>query len=424
MSSFVRFDEAFLGRIRAQVDLPALIGKDMELRRAGPASFKACCPFHAESTPSFFVKRDGFFRCYGCGKTGDAIEWLRAHHGLSFHEAATELARSTGIALPPAPELPEEARQQLRANAQLRAVLEEAARIFRHGFARRRAARTYLADVRGLDVASVTKFELGVVGVGVTLLLSRYSRERIVDAGLAITSDDGITDRFTQRIMLPIRNRQGALVSFAGRLYLPDDRREAKYLNGPETALFHKSDELYGMHQAHRAIRRTRAAVVVEGYFDVISLHQLGEDRAVAPMGTALASRQAERLLQSADQLFFAYDADGAGHRAAASAARMVLQHMRDGQSASFVALPDGQDPDSFARVAGRAGWNAALAAATPLSQFLASDIVHGLDMRLVEARVTAAQRANDVLQRIEHAPLFRRSLQQALEAIVGISLE
>lgn len=424
MSSFVRFDEALLGRIRDLVDLPTLIGKDLELRPAGPASFKACCPFHAESTPSFFVKRDGFFRCYGCGKTGDAIEWLREHHGMSFHEATTELARSAGIALPPPPELPEEARKQLRVNAQLRAVLEEAGRIFRHGFARRPAAAAYLSHERGLDAASLAAFELGVVGVGVTSLLARYPRERLVDAGLAIAGDEGLVDRFTQRIMLPIRNQQGALVSFAGRVYLPDDRREAKYLNGPETSLFRKSEELFGMCRAHRAIRRTRTAVVVEGYFDVISLHQVGEDRAVGPMGTALAPRQTERLLRAADHLFFAYDGDAAGRKAASAAARLVLQHMRDGQSASFVNLPDGQDPDSYARLAGRDGWDAALAAATPLSKLLTGEVVDGLDMSLAEARVTSAQRANDLLKRIEHAPLFRRSLQQVLEAIVGLSLE
>jgi len=424
MSGFIRFDEAILGAIRGAVDLPALIGQDLELRRAGPDSFKACCPFHAESTPSFFVKRNGFYRCYGCEKTGDAIEWLRQRHGLSFHEAACQLARTHRIALPPPPDLSEEAREQVRHNAQLRRVLEEASRIFRRGLARRPGAHRYLTTERGLDEAAISTFELGVVGSGVAPLLSRYPRGLLVEAGLALLDDGEVVDRFTHRIMVPIRNQSGALVSFAGRLYLPGDRRESKYLNGPETAIFRKGDELFGANLAQRAIRRERTAIVVEGYFDVIALHGIGEYRAVAPMGTALAANQVERLLLMADHVYFAFDGDAAGRRAAISAAHAALQHIRDGQSAHFVNLPGECDPDTLVRAGGAEAWTGALEAAAPLSAVAIGQVLGGLDVRVVEMRVTAAQRARELLQHIRHAPLYRRSFQQALEEAVGMPLE
>lgn len=425
MSGFIRFDDSFLRAVRDAVDLPALIGRDIDLRPAGSSGFKACCPFHGENTPSFFVKRTGFYRCFGCSKTGDAIEWMRERHGMSFQEAAIHLAHTQGITLPPAPDLPEEARKQLQQHARLRHVLEEAGRIFQRGLERSPAARRYLAAERELDAGSVAKFELGVVASGVTHLLSRHPRQRVLDAGLAFAGDAGeFGDRFTHRIMFPIRNQQGGLVSFAGRLYLPNDRREAKYLNGPETAIFRKSDELFGMHLAHRAIRIGRVAVLVEGYFDVVSLHRIGECRAVSPMGTALTPRQIERALQVADQLYFAYDGDAAGTRAAAAAARLVLEHMRDGQSAHFVTLPAGQDPDTFARTEGASGWQHALDKAKPLSELAVQHVRDGLDVHVVEMRVAAAQRARDLLQRVEKASMYRHSLRLALEAVVGIPLE
>lgn len=425
MPAFVRFDEAFLQRLRDTVDLPSLIGRELKLIPAGPQSFKASCPFHAESTPSFFVKRDGFYRCYGCSKTGDAIEWMKQRYGMTFHEAALSLARDSGIEAPPPQELPAEAQQALQGQARLRRVLEEAARIYRRGLARNTLASRYLLEQRGITSNTAADFELGAVGYGVVRLLSRHSRQHLLDSGLAIAAEDGaLNDRFSNRIMFPIRNQHGALVSFAGRTFLPDDRRDSKYLNGPETELFRKGDELFGLNLAHREVRRSRTAIVVEGYFDVVTLHGVGERRAVAPMGTAMTGRQLAALLRLADHVYFAFDGDEAGRKAARASARLALEMIRDGQTAYFITLPDGQDPDLFARTHGVDGWHSAMSEANPLSRFVINEVLEGLDLRIAEMRVTAVRRAVEFINCIAAAPVFRQSLRMSLEDAVGISLE
>src|SRR5438105_2659134 len=239
MPQFIRFDDRFLQALRAAVDLPELIGQDLALRAVGQ-SFKACCPFHGEKTPSFTVGKDsGFYRCFGCGATGDAIEWLKARHGMTFHEAALQLARISGVPLPPADHLPDDQRAERRRLARLYGVLEEAARVYRHGLGKSPEARRYLHSERGMAPETVARFELGTVAAGVIKLLRRHEREVLLEAGLAIEGDEGgLHDRFRYRIMIPIRNEAGSLVGFAGRVLPTDSVRTSKYINSPETRVF------------------------------------------------------------------------------------------------------------------------------------------------------------------------------------------
>jgi DNA primase len=424
MAQFIRFDERFLHTLRAAVDLPELIGQDLALHPAGRA-LKACCPFHGEKTPSFMVGKDtGFYRCFGCGATGDAIQWLKARHGMTFHEAALHLARVSGVPLPPAAPLPEDQRVERRRLARLYSALEEAASVYRHGLGKSPEARRYLHGDRAMAPETVTRFELGTVAAGVVKLLRRHERDALLEAGLAIEGDDGaLHDRFRYRIMIPIRNEAGSLVGFAGRAFLPDSGRATKYINSPETPVFHKGRELYGLNHAKRDIRRARTAIVVEGFFDVMALHNAGEQRAVAPMGTALTADQLRRLLHHADTVIFAFDGDEAGQKAAATAAGLVLNEIKDGQEARFLTLPGGTDPDSFVRMHGIDAWLAALADAVPLSTRLGHDVTEGLDLSIAEMRACAAARARSFLAQVKHAPLFGRALRITFEHAIGMSL-
>jgi DNA primase len=421
---FVRFDKHFLQMLRASVDLSQLIGQDLALRPAG-RSFKVRCPFHEERTPSFTVDRQaGFYRCFGCGATGDAIEWLKARHGMSFHDAVRHLAQAGGIALPPADLLPDDQRTERQRLARLYAVLEEAARVFRHGLRKSAEARRYLLSDRAMAPETVTRFELGTVAAGVIKLLRRHKHDTLVEAGLAIEDDDGnLHDRFRHRIMIPIRNEAGSLIGFAGRSLQTRPDHTPKYINSPQTLVFHKGRELYGLNQARCEIRRARTAVVVEGCFDVMTLHEAGEQRAVAPMGTALTADQLRRLLRHADTVVFAFDGDEAGRRAAAAAASLVLSEVKDGQEARFVALPVNADPDSFVRAHGIKAWEAALTQAMPLSKLLEHRVTQDLNLDIAEMRACAAARAHAFLAQVTRAPLFSRALRITFEGAIGMSL-
>jgi len=271
---------------------------------------------------------------------------------------------------------------------------------------------------------SLDTFELGTVAAGIIKLLRRHERGFLLEAGLAIEGAEGdLHDRFRHRIMIPIRNEVGGLIGFAGRALSTDSVRTSKYLNSPETPVFHKVRELYGLNHAKREIRRSRTAIVVEGYFDVITLHSSGEQRAAAPMGTALTADQLRRLLHHADTVIFVFDGDEAGQKAAIAAACLTLSEIKDGQEARFLALPADADPDTFVRAHGIETWRAALAQAVPLSMLLARNVTEGLDLNIAEMRACAAARAHSFLTQIKQAPLFGRALRITFEQALGMSL-
>lgn len=272
MGGYVRFDEAFLVDLRNLVDLPSLIARDAPLRRSG-ALWKGACPFHEDKTPSFVVGNDtGYYRCFGCNARGDAIQWMRAFHGMSFFEAVRELAASHSLALPRSQDEPEtEEQRATRCRlASLFAALEEAQRIYRYGLTRSNFALAYLEQQRGITPDTCSLFELGAVGSGIIHLLRSQPPEILLGAGLAY-EDDGraLRDRFRNRIMIPIRTLTGRLIGFAGRT-LSAAQGVPKYVNSPATELFQKGEVLYGLGLARPAIRRESIAVLTEGYFSTL----------------------------------------------------------------------------------------------------------------------------------------------------------
>ena len=426
MAKYIRFSDEILDRIRSGTDLPALIGRDVKLKRAGQ-NFVACCPFHEEKTPSFQVSPDkNTYRCWGCGARGDAIEWMRNKHHLSFHDAVVHLAGVCGIPLPVEERDSDEDKAQRKRLAALYQALKEAARVFSRGLAKSPTARAYLEQKRNLRAETIERFGIGVVAKGVVELLGgSATRDALLGSGLAAQREGGeIYDRFRHRIMFPIHNESGNLVGFAGRSMIEKPDKAPKYVNCPETEIFHKGRELYALHLAKPAIRAGRVAVIVEGYFDVISLHQAGDERVVAPMGTALTNLQVRRLLVHADTIVFAFDGDAAGRKAALGAAAVLLDEMKDGKMARFLLLPDGEDPDSFVRSHVLEAWHAATERAAPLSAFLADYVAHGLDRDVPESQVKAAEKAKAILARIQHAELFGRAMKAKFEEVVGVSLD
>jgi len=425
MARFVRFSDKFLDDLREEVDLPALVAEEIKLRRSG-GNFVARCPFHEEKSPSFHVSATrNTFRCYGCPARGDAIEWVMRRQHKSFHEAVLYLAHRFGIELPPAEEESPDDQQRRKRLARLYQALNEVGRVYVRGLKKNPAGLRYLVDTRGFTESSVELFGIGAVASGVLPFLKGFSDQELIDAGIAAVDSAGerVYDRFRNRIMFPIHNESGNLVGFAGRTILENPGKAPKYLNCPETDLFHKGRALYGLHIAKTAIRKARLAVVGEGYFDVIRAHQEGDPRVVAPMGTALTAVQMKRLLLHADTVVFAFDGDRAGRRAALSAAAILLETMKDGQTGKFLFLPAGHDPDSFIRAEGIQAWLDQVESAVPLSQFLSDYVVHRLDRSLPESQVNAAARASAILSRLQKALVFRHALRLRFEELIGVPL-
>lgn len=424
MSRYIEFSDTFLERVRSEVDLAALIERDLKLKRTGK-NMVACCPFHNEKGPSFTVTPEkNTYRCYGCGAHGDAIEWMRNKHHMTFQDAVANLAELCGVALPVEERNGPEDSAQRKRLAGFYQVLKDATRIFARGLVKSSSACTYLADKRGLAPETIERFELGVAAKGVIeLLADSSSREALIGSGLAAEKDGRIFDRFRHRIMIPIRNEIGNLIGFAGRSLIADPDKTPKYINCPETEIFHKRRELYALNHAKTAIRSGRVAVIVEGYFDVISLHQAGDRRAVAPMGTALTNQQVRRLLVHADTIVFAFDGDPAGRKAALAASAVLLEELKDGKTGKFIFLPDGEDPDTFLRGQGLAAWLRSIEEAMPLSVLLAEFVAHGLDRGMPESQVKAAEKAKAILARTRRAELFRSAMKAKFEEVIGVAL-
>jgi DNA primase len=373
--------DAVIDEIRDRVDVVAVIGRHMELKRSG-RTWKGCCVFHGEKTPSFHVyPEDKHFKCYGCGVHGDVFGFLQKLEGKEFPEVVRDLAREVGVEIPEAQEESAEQKQRRKERAELLAACDAAARYWaaRLGSRFGAGASAYLAD-RGVSEESIRRFRLGVAADEWNDLAPRLKEKGVspgalVRAGLVIEEvKGGGYDRFRNRLMFPIAAMDGQVIGFGGRA-LPGsakDDKGAKYINTPETALYKKSKVLYGLDVAREAIRRTRKAVLVEGYFDVIGLHQAGVANAVAVCGTALTPEHVE-LLQRCDcrEVTVLFDGDVAGLAAPAKAAAALFPAGMAGKVAVLPAEAGKSDPDEFARAKGKAGVDALLAAAVPLSEFL-----------------------------------------------------
>lgn len=425
MARYIRFSESLLSEIRERTDLVALIQRDIPLRKTGK-SFTGRCPFHEEKTGSFNVSPvRGTYKCFGCDARGDAIAWLVNHHGQTFKEAVLQLASECGVLIPdddqPGCDDGSGSRRE-----QMRQALVDALRIYRSLLDQNQAAREYLTNERSLADETIARFELGMVGRSILeQLTERYSKDLLSDAGLVIQADTGRTyDRLRERVIVPIYDHRSQLIGFAGRAFKDTSGKAPKYLNSPETELFHKGEHLYALNLAKASIRKAQHAIVVEGYFDVIALHQAGDDRVVAPMGTALTNSQARLLCSNAQTITFAFDGDKAGRSAALRAAAVMLEEISDEKAVHFLFLPDNLDPDDFIRGYGLEHWQAALNNAIPLSAFLNSFVSHGLDHDIPETQVKAACKAKPILARIRQAPLFKAALTARFEKSIRLSLQ
>jgi DNA primase len=416
------FDRAFLDRIRELVDLPALIGEAVVLKRSG-RSFTGLCPFHDDKSPSFTVYPEGHYRCYACPAKGDAFRWVCHRDKVDFREAVARLASSVGLPLPQA--IDERPSAERRRTAAIYAALKQAESLYQYGLRRDPQALAYLREERGLTDETIKAAGLGVVGYGIARVLAgRLIESSAIEwSGLVTQHDKRQSEVIRHRIIIPLRNAKGLTVGFAGRAIPGRGTEKPKYLNTPETDVFKKGHELFGFDQARGAIREARSAIVVEGYFDVLSLRQIGECRAVASMGTALTIDQVARLWRSCDIVTLCFDGDRSGAAAALAASKTLLAQMRDGQSIRVCLLPEADDPDSLARRVGIDGWRDALLRSDPLSDLLVRRLTEGLDDVPPEVLVPVALEAREWLDACTHAPLYRQALSAHFKQRLGISL-
>jgi DNA primase len=408
----------FIQTLLARVDVVAVIDQYVPLKKAG-ANFAACCPFHSEKTPSFTVSPvKQFYHCFGCGAHGTAIGFLIEYGGKSFPDAVEELARDAGLEVPRVATSNEDARRGDAAD--LSGLLLQAARFYRAALKDSPRAIDYLKG-RGLTGPVAARFGIGYAGDDWQPLAAAfpdYQDKALETAGLVITGDGGKRyDRFRDRIMFPIHDTSGRVIGFGGRVL---DQGEPKYLNSPETPLFSKGRELYGLFQARQAIRATDKVVVVEGYMDVVALAQHGTEYAVATLGTATTPTHAQKLFRITDSVVFCFDGDDAGRRAAWRALENTLPVLADGKHARFLFLPDGNDPDDFIRRRGKAAFEDLVDTATPLSDFLLSELATRHPPTSAEGRAALVNAAKPLLAQLS-APVLGALLRRRLAEVAGL---
>jgi DNA primase len=414
-----RLSDAFIDDLLARTDIVEVVNARVPLKRQGK-EYSARCPFHDERSPSFTVSpTKQFYHCFGCGAHGTAISFLMNYERLEFLDAVDELAKRAGI------EVPRETRQHNEQpdTRDLFNALEAASRFFQKQLDGSDKARAYL-DARAVDTATRERFGIGYAPDGFSALKDALGtdarRLQLLDrAGLLSKNDKGhVYDKFRDRVVFPIHDRRGRVIAFGGRVLAKEDG--PKYLNSPETALFHKGRELYGLWQVRQANQRIDRLVVVEGYMDVVALFQHGVTQAVATLGTATTPDHAELLFRNAADVYFCFDGDEAGRRAAGKAMDSVLPRMRDGRQAFFLFLPEGEDPDTIVRSEGADGFGQRLQQATPLSQFFFDSLSDGIDLRTLDGKARLAERAKPLLAQIPDGA-FGDLMRQRLTELTGV---
>ncbi len=390
--------QSFLQDLLSRVDVVDVVGRYVQLKKGG-ANFMGLCPFHGEKSPSFSVSpTKQFYHCFGCGRSGDAIRFLIEHTGMSFIEAVKELAQEVGMTVPEDERSPEDrarAAQMRERQSSLTEVLAQAAAAYQKALKTNTNAIAYLKK-RGLTGQVAKRFGLGYAPAGwrhLAGVFPDYQDSKLAECGLVIadTPQDGSEgkryDRFRDRIMFPIRNIKGEHIGFGGRVL---EQGEPKYLNSPETPVFHKGHELYGLFEGRKAIQDNGYALVVEGYMDVVALAQMGVGQAVATLGTACTPEHVRKLLRFTDTVVFAFDGDSAGRRAARKAMDAALPLATDTRTFKFLFLPSEHDPDSFVRQEGVPAFEAAVQNAMPLSQFIQESACAEQDLDTLEGRAHA----------------------------------
>lgn len=408
----------FIDDLIARADVVEVIGRRVQLKKAG-REFKACCPFHDEKTPSFTVSpTKGFYHCFGCGAHGTAVGFLMNYDHMSFVEAIESLANTMGVAVPR-----DESDKPARRYDEL---FELTAKVERHWQACLRdhpAAIDYLKE-RGVDGATARRFGIGYAPDGWSGLIDKYGKsqdaiDRLLAAGLIIRKDNGRNyDRFRDRILFPIRDTRGRTIGFGGRA-MGDG--EPKYLNSPETVLFHKGRELYGLYEARQALRKIERLVVVEGYMDAIALARHGIDFSVATLGTATTAEHLNRLFRLTDDVNFCFDGDRAGKAAAWRALETALPHIREGRQIRFIFLPEGEDPDSFVNAQGSDTFMELLDNGVALSDYLIGELAAQVDLDTVDGRARLAELARPLVAKIPPG-VYRELLIGSLAETIGLT--
>jgi DNA primase len=418
-----RIPDSFLDDLVARSDIVDVIGARVPLKKAG-REYKACCPFHNEKSPSFWVSPDKqFYHCFGCGAHGTVIGFLMQYEKLEFLDAVADLAQRAGL------ELPREAQPQRDpGTADLHEVMSLAARFFGQNLADDGRAHEYVAK-RGIEAKTASDFALGYAPDAWDALLKRFGthedeRRRLLLVGLIVERTDGgerprFYDRFRDRLMFPIRDSRGRVVGFGGRVI---DQGEPKYLNSPESPLFHKGRELYGLYEAKAARRDFKRLMIVEGYMDVVRLHQAGITYAVATLGTATTQEHLHKLFKLTSEVVFCFDGDGAGRRAARRAMENALAVAHDGHEFRFMFLPEGQDPDTLVAAEGAEAFEARLQHALPLSEYLVQELCSEVDLQHDEGRAKLKDLAVPLFARMPEG-IYRDMVVQRLARQVGMPL-
>ncbi|HEU4665837.1 MAG TPA: DNA primase [Dokdonella sp.] len=442
-----RIPEKFIDDLLARIDIVDVIQERVPLKKAG-RDWSARCPFHDERSPSFTVSpAKQFYHCFGCGAHGSAIGFLMNYDRLEFPDAVEELANRLGLKVPY-----EGGREAPREDStDLYKLLDAAAAFYRRQLEASDRARAYF-EGRGLDATTLARFNLGFAPDAWDALKNALgtNAQRIAlleKAGMLTSGERGSKyDRFRNRVMFPILDRRGRTIAFGGRIIpevrasveesgegspVPDPRAQdarkgetgPKYLNSPETPLFHKGRELFGLWQVREAHAKIPRLIVVEGYMDVISLHQFGVPQAVATLGTATTRDHAEILFRQCADVYFCFDGDRAGRQAAWRAVESVLPRMRDGRQALFLFLPDGEDPDTLVRKEGLAGFEQRLKDATPLSEFFYGELGKDVNLGSLDGRARLAERARPLLAQIPDGA-FRDLMLAELDRMTGVRVQ
>jgi DNA primase len=410
--------ESFIQELLARVDIVDVVERYITLKKAG-ANYQACCPFHSEKTPSFTVSpAKQFYHCFGCGAHGSAIGFVMQYAGLGFIEAVEELAGQLGMPVPREVSV----RAQEKAKQQpLTERMARAARFYKEQLKVTPKAIDYLKG-RGLTGEIAAKFGLGYAPddwQGLQQVFDDYDCDALVECGLVIKNEQGRRyDRFRDRIMFPIQDTRGNVIGFGGRVM---GQGEPKYLNSPETPLFHKGEELYGLPQARKAIQDQNMVIVVEGYMDVVGLAQNGVENIVATLGTAATGINVQRLIRLADRVIFCFDRDAAGERAAKRAMEVSLEYLVDGKSVEFLYMDGDQDPDEFVREHGREAFVQQAQNAARLSDFLIRKLKQESNTRTAEGRAKLVSEAKPLLQKIS-APVLRVQITQEIAKLAQLS--
>ncbi|UOO82702.1 DNA primase [Uruburuella testudinis] len=413
----------FIDELLAKVDIVDIIDEHVPLKKGG-ANYMACCPFHKEKSPSFSVSpQKQFYHCFGCGAHGSAIGFIMEYQGLSFTEAVQHLADRVGMTIPKTrgrEEAPEARQARKKKQQTLEETTETAAAFYAGRLKQDTRAQEYL-NKRGLSPEIIEHYGLGYAPDGwqpLAQVFQPYPNTALVESGMVIEKDGKHYDRFRDRIMFPIRNQRGQVIGFGGRIL---DKGEPKYLNSPETPLFDKGRNLYGLHEGRAAIKEANRILVVEGYMDVVALAQFGIGYSVAALGTATTADHVKLLMRQTDSVYFCFDGDRAGRKAAWRALENALPQLKDDKSLHFLFLPEEHDPDSYIRAYGKTQFeDALLNQSKPLSAYFWDALSDGLNLNTQEGKAELVKTSSPLLAQIT-APALGFLLKQQLSELVGI---